>query len=154
MRLVISVSRFIDAPPEAVRSHLGEISNLVDFVGYGPIPGIRSARWEDGGEMRVGAVRRVENTDGSTHREEVVRCEPDLVEDRIFDFDSPLRHLVREIRDRFELARAEGRTRLDRSFAVELKSPLTYPAAWVIGTLALRPALRRHLEILGRRVGR
>ncbi len=154
MRVVLSVSRSIAAPPDAVHAHLSDLSNLTDFTGYGPIPGIRAARWEGDGQARVGAIRRVENTDGSTHREELVCWDPSVIEDRIFDFESPLRHFVREIRDRFELAPAEVGTRLDRRFVVELESPLAYPLARLIGALFLRPALRRHLATVDGRLAR
>jgi hypothetical protein len=152
MPLTIEVGRSIPAPIPAVRAYLGDITNLVDFTGYGPIPGIGSAAWERGDGAMAGDVRKVINTDGSSHREEVVRVEARVIEDRIYDFDSPLRHLVAEIRDRFELSEADGGTRLERRFEIHLRSPLAAPLAYLIAALFLRPALMRHHDRLAERL--
>jgi hypothetical protein len=143
---MVRASRTIAAPPEAVRAHLLEIEHLSEFEGYGLIPGIRSAHWERGARAELGAIRLVENTDGSKHREQVMQLDDSVVEDRIFDFDSPLRHLAAEALDRFELSPAPGGMRIDRSFTISLKSSVFLPIGWAIANLFLRPAMKRHLD--------
>ena len=67
------------------------------------------------------------------------------LEDRIYDFSSPFRFLIREVRDRFDLAPKGSGTVLARTFALELESPLVWPVVFAIRPL-FRRALRRHHE--------
>jgi hypothetical protein len=133
---------------------LTDIESMGSFAGYGPIPGIARARWIEGNSYREGAVREVENRDGSRHREDIMAARaPDLLEDRIYGFTSPLRFVVREAHERFELeATAEG-TALRRTLALELLSPLCYPLATLLVPL-LRRAIRRHHAALAQSLER
>jgi hypothetical protein len=144
MTLSLRISSEFAAPREAVWAVLTDLGLMPLFTGFGPIPGIASARWVQGDEPREGAVREVRNRDGSTHREEVVALVPRAVlEDRIHAFTSPLRLLAREARDRFELADLGAGTALTRTFSIELRSPLALPVVALLLPL-LRAALHRH----------
>lgn len=138
----------IQASPETVWSTLSDIENMTMFSGFGPIPGIASARWIEGDVCRTGAVREVRNRDGSTHREDVVLADPPhALEDRVYGFTSPFRFLVREARDRFELTPSAGGTTLQRTFTLELTSPIASPLAALL-LPALHRAVQRHLSTL------
>jgi carbon monoxide dehydrogenase subunit G len=144
LKLAVHESVEIGAPPQSVWRLLTDIHKMPMFSGFGPIPGIQSARWVVGESCLEGAARQVRNTDGSTHIEDVViAAPPSRLEDRIHGFTSPFRLLVREVRDRFELVPKDGATVLERTFAIELKSPVWLPVAAMLVPL-LRQAVRRH----------
>ena len=131
-----------EASPPKVWALMTDLDAMTDFSGYGPIPGIKRAEWLTGNGTNVGSVRRIENTDGSSHREEVMAVEPRrLLVDRIHALDSPLRFLVSEATDRFELAEEGDGTRLVRRFRFELRTALAWPI-----TLVFRPLFRRALR--------
>lgn len=148
-RIDVRVSVVVRHPIDAVFAHLTDVANLSEFVGFGPIPGIREAKWENEDGIRLGAIRTVVNTDGTQHREEVVGYDPPRrIEDRIFDVTSPLRHLAKDIRDEFVFETVEDGTRIVRTFSVEPKNRLAVPVVSMMAKTALRPALLRHLEAL------
>jgi len=99
----------------------------------------------------VGAVREVQNLDGSKHLEDVVAAAPaERLEDRIYAFSSPFRFLIREVFDRFDLiAKGQG-TELERTFSLELKSPLVAPLVYAIIPLFRRALRRHHHELLAK----
>ncbi len=146
MRAVtLRVESTIFAAPDVVWAELTAIENMTSFVGFGPIPGIKSAAWLSGDGASLGAVRRVTNRDGSTHKEAIVEFEPGrCVEDRIYDFDSPVRFLLKEIRDRFVLASAGAGTRLERRVIFVAKGPWAWPATRLLSALFRRAAERQH----------
>jgi hypothetical protein len=153
MKLTLGESIQLDAPPPLVWDTLADIGNLPLFTGFGPIPGIESARWIRDDACRPGAVREVRNTDGSIHREEVLAASrPERLEDRIFAFDSPFRFIVRQGYDRFDLVPVGNRTELRRTFVFELTSPVWWPLASVI-RLLFRSAVRRHHGALRAKLG-
>ncbi len=136
------------ASTERLWAFLTDNANLPTFIGFGPIPGIVGARWLTQGEIRLGAVREIRNTDGSTHREEVVTFEPGRAyEDRIDEFSSPLRWLVRQCSDRFEFEKTGSGAKLRRSFRIELRSPLLMPVALVLRGFMRKAIDRHHLRI-------
>lgn len=149
MHVVIVETTELPAPPADAWAHMTDIASLTDFVGYGPIPGIASARWIQGTGAK-GSIREVTNTDGSRHREEVIDVQQlRRLEDRIYDVSSPFRFLVREARDIFELSESPRGTRLVRTFRFELRSRAAWPIAKAVAVL-FRRAVRRHHETVER----
>lgn len=143
MRSSLTHRVIIDRPIEAVWAYLLDPTHLTDFAGYGPIPGIASARVE--GSEGLGMRRIITNTDGSTHREEVIAYEPPRrIVDRIDGFDSPVRLLARHITDEFRFEPRGEATELVRTFEVELRSPLLWPIARVMRALMARAIARHH----------
>lgn len=63
--------------PREISQRILDVANWTTFRGYGPIPGIRHAEIECAAPAVVGSRIRVENTDGSTHVEEIVDWQPD-----------------------------------------------------------------------------
>jgi hypothetical protein len=149
MNIAIHETASIPMPLEKTWERFADIGAMTSFVGYGPIPGIQSARWLEGSGA-VGSVREIVNTDGSKHKEEVMVFDlHERIEDRIFDMTSPFRLMVREARDIFEFSAEGDGTRLERTFRFELTSPLWWPAARTIGAF-FRRAMRRHHANLAR----
>lgn len=151
MEIVVREECVFAASPAVTWDCVADIGAMEAFVGYGPIPGIASARWVKG-DGAVGSVREVTNTDGSRHREQVVVLERHRrLEDRIHAITSPFRFLVREARDTFEF-RAEGdHTRLVRTFRFTLTSASWWPIAIVV-LACFRRAVRRHHAVLAERL--
>ena len=86
----------------------------------------------------------IRNTDGSEHREQVVRYHPPkILEDRIFGMTSPFRFLVRKAHDVFDFETIGNQTLLRRAFRFTLRSPIALPIAWALLPV-FRRALRRH----------
>jgi hypothetical protein len=66
-----------------------------EFEGYSILPGIKSAHFEVKTSEIVGSRIKVQNTDGSSHVEEIVEWDVDSkIALRFQEFDSPLRNLV------------------------------------------------------------
>ena len=61
--------------PNEIAEQVLDITNWPDFEGYGPLPGNTSAEFEVRTPEFVGSRIRVENTDGSSHVEEIVEWE-------------------------------------------------------------------------------
>ena len=58
-----------------IRSRFLDLSQWPSFTGWGPIPGIQSARYIQQTESILGSVILVKNKDGSTHQEEIIEWE-------------------------------------------------------------------------------
>jgi hypothetical protein len=58
-----------------IRDRFLNLSQWPSFTGWGPIPGIQSARYIQRTEMILGSVILVQNSDGSSHQEEIIEWE-------------------------------------------------------------------------------
>lgn len=65
------------------------------FTGYGILPGIKHARFEQKTSAIVGSRIKVENTDGSRHVEEILLWEEGKrVEMKMHEFSAPLKFMA------------------------------------------------------------
>jgi hypothetical protein len=55
-----------------IRDRFLDLSQWPSFTGWGPIPGIQSARYTQQTESTLGSVILVQNSDGSSHQEEII----------------------------------------------------------------------------------
>lgn len=148
MQLKLTIVRLFHVPAHRVFDFTSDDNNFTTFTGYGPIPGIVKARYETAGPPRLGAIRRVEKTDGTEHREEITVFEPPgRHSSRITGLSFPFSWLVREGIDDWQF-RAEGPalTVVERTFSFELTTPLVAPIAWLILHLLMKKAAHRDLE--------
>lgn len=142
-------------PIEQAFAEVTSPDNLDTFVGFGPIPGILEATVEGEDALGEGAVLRVRNTDGSTHRERIEVLEPpSRYRIRIFDFDSAFRHLVDHAIEQLDFSRYGGRTAIAREFRFTLKTTLLAPAAYLLLHGFFGPALTRNYNALRERIRR
>ncbi|MBI5354488.1 MAG: hypothetical protein HZB50_17750 [Chloroflexi bacterium] len=103
-----------------------------DFKGYSILPGIKSARFEIRTPALVGSRIKVENTDGSSHVEEIIEWdETSKIKLRFQEFDSPLKYLATHFIETWSFHRSDEGTETIRSMAM-------YPKG-VAGWLMLMP---------------
>lgn len=111
------------------------IERWSEFKGYSILPGIKSARFETQKPEWKGSRIRVQNTDGSSHVEEIIEWD---VEHKIAlkfqEFDSPLRTLATHFIETWTFRKSANGTNISRSM-------IMYPKNW-IGWLMLLPISR------------
>ncbi len=138
--------------PNEIAEQVLDITNWPDFEGYGPLPGIKSAEFEVRAPEIVGSRIRVENTDGSSHVEEIVEWEPERsLRLHMAEFSAPLSRLATDIGETWEFERAGDTTNVVRSFQLHARSALTRPFLWLISKL-LKRAIDRHLRQMSEHV--
>ena len=135
--------------PEDIARQILDLTNWLDFHGYGPIPGIKVAEFEVQTPGMVGSRIRVTNTDGSTHVEEIVEWEPDRrLRLHMHDFSIPLSCLASEFVETWEFQSVGNHTRVTRAFQLHAKSILAWPVLWMISFFLQRAIARqlRHMK--------
>lgn len=131
--------------PEEIAQQILDVAKWLDFRGYGPIPGIKSAVFETRTPNVVGSRIRVTNLDGSTHVEEIVVWQPDRrLQLQMGNFSKPLSRLASAFVETWEFERVGNETKVARSFELNAKSMLTKPVLWLI-SFFLKRAIARHL---------
>jgi hypothetical protein len=129
--------------PEAFFEKILDVASWTSFRGWGPIPGIRAARFRTRTPGAVGSVIEVENLDGSTHAEEIVDWQPARrIVMRMSGFSPPLSALASHFVETWSLEPTARGTRVTRAFDL-------HPNGWR-GRLVL-PWIAR---LLGRAAGR
>ena len=152
--ITFSRSRFLLRTPEAIADEIADLSRWPAFAGYGPLPGIATAAYEERTDGMVGTRIRVENTDGSTHLETVeVWQPPERVVLRLHDFTSPVRRLASHFEEAWHFERETAGTLVTREVAMYPRSALTRPLLWLISFL-MRRAIGRHLEQIANEPGK
>lgn len=69
-------SRTIRKSATEISSEIADVARWREFRGYGILPGIESAEYEERTDEMVGSRVRVRNTDGSEHIEEIREWDP------------------------------------------------------------------------------
>lgn len=120
-----------------------------DFRGYGPLPGVASAKLVRGPEL-VGSTFHVTNTDGSTHLEEICAWDPErALHLRMRGFTAPLCFLASSFDERWTMTPSDQGTKVTRTFTLHARSWLACLPLFFIRAL-LRRAVVRHLDTLAR----
>ena len=131
--------------PNEISEQILEIANWTDFRGYGALPGIKAAEFEVRTPDVVGSRIRVQNTDGSSHIEEIIEWEPKKrLRLHMAEFSAPLSWLATGINETWEFEQLGDSTRVLRSFQLHCRSALTRPFLQLISKL-LKRAVDRHL---------
>jgi hypothetical protein len=144
--IIFSCEATLAEPPERIAEHILDLGLWPGFEGYGPLPGIKVARFEARTSEVVGTRIRVIDTGGSSHVEEVVEWEPDrLIRLRMGEFSPPLSRLATHFDETFMFEQTGGRTRVVRRFELYPRSTATRPLLWLVSSL-LKRAVTRHLR--------
>ncbi len=132
--------------PEEIARQILEVNNWLDFHGYGPIPGIKTATIELQTPQIVGTRIRVVNQDGSSHVEEIVEWQPQhKLQLRMHEFSAPLARLASHFIETWEFQQIGDATQVVPSFELHALSRPTLPILWLISCF-LKPAIARHLR--------
>jgi hypothetical protein len=135
---------------EEICAQLLDLEGWPSFRGFGPIPGIRSARFRRRTPEVVGTEIEVTNLDGSAHVETIAVWEPGReVVMRMAEFTPPLAGLATHTVETWCFEPDGSATRVTRSFELHPRGWLArialVPIAWLLGRAAAR-----HLEELDR----
>jgi hypothetical protein len=132
--------------PDDIARQILDLTKWPDFHGYGPIPGIKAAVFEDQTPGVVGTRIRVTSLDGSSHVEEIVEWQPaQRIGLCMKEFSAPLSRLATQFDETWEFRRTGNGTQVRRSFRLHAKSLLAWPLLRVISFL-LKKAIARHLR--------
>lgn len=130
---------------EKIAEQILDVTKWMEFRGYGPIPGIKSAVFATRTPNVVGSRIHVTNRDGSSHIEEIVEWQPSRrIQLSMRDFSPPLSRLATGFVETWEFEPIGNETRIVRSFEVNARSMLTKPVLWLI-SFYLKRAISRHL---------
>lgn len=127
--------------------HILSPENWTTFKGWGPLPGIRAATFENRTPELVGTKFRVVSTNGDRHAETITRWEPGrLLETRMDEFPRSLRWMATHFVERWttegDLAR-DGHHTVVRSFELHSTGHVARPMLGLIG-LMMRKAVMLH----------
>jgi hypothetical protein len=132
--------------PELISVQILDLTKWPEFLGYGPIPGIKSAEFEVRTPEVVGTRIRVKNLDGSGHVEEITEWKPcERISLRFSDFAPPLSRMASGFVETWEFDREAEVTRVKRSMALYPKTLWAWPILWMISFL-LKCAIAKHLR--------
>lgn len=132
--------------PEVISGQLLDLTKWPEFQGYGPIPGIKSAEFEERTPEVVGTRIRVQNLDGSRHVEEITEWKPsERIALRFSDFAPPLSRMASGFVETWEFACDAEVTRVKRSMWLYPRTLWAWPIVWMISFL-LKGAIAKHLR--------
>jgi uncharacterized protein YndB with AHSA1/START domain len=149
MEIEVRASVLIAATPEGVFDTITQPdAPAKTFDGYGPIPGCTHSEIVSEGGMKVGAIRRIHNTDGSVIDEEILALDsPRQHAYRLLSgLKPPFTWLVREARGRWTLEPHDQATHVEWVFSFAPRNRL---AATIIRLVLTRPfqlAMQKGLE--------
>ena len=153
MNLAIEETIEIAAPPERVFDFITSPDAVAKtFRGHGPIPAATKSELVDGA-MRVGAIRRITNSDGSVIDEEILELErPRLQRYRLLGgFRGAAKLAIRCASGRWLLEPTATGTRITWTFTFDIR-PLGYPIG-VAMRGPFRKAMQKALQETARQLG-
>ncbi len=131
----IKITGRFNKSSQEICSEFLKIEQWSDFKGYSLLPGIEKAHFETKTSNIVGSRIRVQNTDGSSHVEEIITWDPaSHIALRFQEFDSLLRHLAAQFIESWEFNKVAQGTEVTRTMRM-------YPKG-IFGWLFLIPISR------------
>ncbi len=149
MELHTQAQTRVPLPREVVFDYATDVTRLPQaFRGAGPIPAIEKAHILGDGRMIQGAVRRIQNSDGSVIDEQIVtHTRPEQHTYRLpGGFKFPFNLLVREAEGDWVFADQDGGTSIVWRYRFRLTSPLAWVLAAPIIHVWFRQAMQRCLD--------
>ena len=121
--------------PQEICSEFLDTSRWPEFKGYSILPGIKSAEFEVKTPTMIGSRIKVQNTDGTSHVEEIIEWDPtQKIAMKFQEFSPPLKHLASHFIETWSFSTSGNKTEAARSMAM-------YPKNFV-GWLVLKPISR------------
>ncbi len=95
--ITFTCNQTLSLAPEAIADQVLDLEKWPEFLGYGPLPGIKSAEFELRTPDLVGSRIRVTNKDESQHVEQIVEWQPNRrLRLHMYEFTPPLSYLAIE----------------------------------------------------------
>jgi hypothetical protein len=115
----IKITAHLRKTPQEICAELLDTGRWPEFQGYSILPGIRNAHFETQTPGMVGSRIKVQNTDGSSHIEEIVEWDAARkVMLKFQEFESPLRNLATHFLETWEFRPSEAGTKVTRRMAM------------------------------------
>ena len=138
----------VSQSPLDIAEQMLDLRRWPEFTGYGPLPGIRSAVFEERTPDVRGTRIRVTSADGSQHIETISEWNlPSRIQLEFSDFHPPLARLATRFVEIWEFTEGPDGTRVRRRFELYPRSAWTRFPLWLISRL-LRGATQRHLQLI------
>ena len=152
MLIRATATHVVPRSPDTVYDLAAGPANLARiFVGYGPIPGIRSAAMMDGRDVAAGNVIRFEDVKGGVLFHRIDRLERGVAyEYDLHGLTAPFSLLVRSGYARWRFEREGEGTRVTWDYEFPLRSLAAYPLARLLIGVFMRRAMQRCLGELER----
>ena len=145
-----SCKKHLPLSPQEICNEISDLSNWVDFPGYGPLPEIIEAKYEKRTDDMVGSRIAVTNSDESTHVEEILAWDPESgITMKLCEFSAPLSSLADHFLEEWTFAPDENGTLATRSFKLYPTSAITQPFLWIISKF-LKGAIEKHLDMMAK----
>lgn len=123
-----------------------QIEKWNDFKGLGIIPGIKNANFIIKSESIQGSIIQVENTDGSSHKEELLAFEKDkYIKIKMYDFSKPLSYFANFFIEEWVLKKIEDGYKIERSMTLYSKGIFSNFILKVVSQ-SLKKAILKHTE--------
>jgi hypothetical protein len=121
--------------PQEICTEFLDTERWPEFQGYSILPGIKQAHFETKTPGMVGSRIKVQNTDGSSHVEEIIEWDVDnRMALKFQEFTPPLQHLATHFVEAWEFKKSANGTDVSRSMTM-------YPKG-LLGWLMLLPISR------------
>ncbi len=113
--LQIKIVGHIQKSSSEICTELLDTERWSEFKGYSILPGIKSAHFEVKTPDMIGSRIKVENTDGSSHVEEIIEWDiANRIALRFQEFNSPLRSLATHFIEAWEFRKSPNGTEASR----------------------------------------
>ena len=132
--------------PQYIFDSFMQIEKWNDFKGFGIIPGIKTANFIVKSESIKGSIIQVENSDGSSHKEEILEFEKDTyLKIKMYDFSKPLSYFATFFIEEWVLKKMDDHYKLVRSMTLHSKGMISNFILKVISN-NLKYAIQKHTE--------
>lgn len=131
----VKIVGYIKKSSEEICADFLNLERWSEFEGYSILPGIKNAGFEVKTSGLTGSKIRVQNTDGSSHVEEIIEWDTaNRIAARFQDFDSSLKYLATHFVETWEFLESADGTEVTRKMTMHPKG--------LIGWLMLVPISR------------
>ena len=140
--------------PQYIFDSFLQIEKWNDFKGFGIIPGIKTANFIIKTDSIKGTIIWVKNSDGSSHKEEILAFEKDTyLKIKMYDFSKPLSYFASFFIEEWALKKIEDGCKVERSMTLHSKGMISKFILKVISR-SLKKAIQVHTEYVVREIDR
>jgi hypothetical protein len=140
--------------PQYIFDSFLQIEKWNDFKGFGIIPGIKTANFIIKTDSIKGTIIQVKNSDGSSHKEEILAFEKDTyLKIKMYDFSRPLSYFASFFIEEWALKKIEDGYKVERSMTLLSKGMISKFILKVISR-SLKKAIQVHTEYVVREIDR